>query len=455
MGAVVTLPHGGWEPRPKQLPLWRYLMAGGLRAVAIWHRRFGKDDVCLHFTCIAAMERPAVYWHMLPKQVQARRAIWTAVNPKTGRKRIDEAFPKELRKRTLEHEMAIEFINGSFWQVIGSDNYDALVGAPPAGIVFSEWALSDPRSWAFLKPILDENGGWAVFITTPRGRNHAVTTYQNYKADPDAFAEILPASETGAFTPEALTKIEADYVKDFGPEIGEAMFRQEYLCDLDAPVIGSYYARLLNKADVEGRLVESPAGIHVEGWPVETWWDLGISDATAVWFVQVRGSEFRVVDFLMSQDADLGAYAKEILAKPYRYKRHVLPHDGDARELGTGLTRVETLRTHLPGHSVEFVPVYAVDDGINAVRQILPRCFFDAIKCKEGLDAMRSYHREWDDERKTFKLKPEHDWSSHPADAFRTGAMAWRSVMAVVPAPAKKVDRWRKPKKEGSSWVVG
>jgi hypothetical protein len=155
-----------WGPRDYQEPLWRYLIGGGKRADVAAHRRWGKDDVALHWTASAAMEKPGVYWHLLPEAGQARKAIWDAVNPHTGRKRIDEAFPKAIRARTRDHEMQIELTSGSVWQVLGSDNYDSLVGAPPVGVVFSEWALAKPDAWTYLRPILAENDGWAVFLWT-------------------------------------------------------------------------------------------------------------------------------------------------------------------------------------------------------------------------------------------------------------------------------------------------
>lgn len=176
----IKLPNN-WQPRNYQRPAWDYLESGGLHAELTWHRRSGKDEICMHRTACAAFERKANYWHMLPEYGQARKAIWDAVNPHTGIRRIDEAFPQELRKATRNHEMSIEFLNGSTWQLVGSDNYNSLVGSTPAGIVYSEWALSDPQVRAYLRPIIAENKGWQIFITTPRGRNHAYTTLQAAK----------------------------------------------------------------------------------------------------------------------------------------------------------------------------------------------------------------------------------------------------------------------------------
>jgi hypothetical protein len=175
---LIRLPHNNWRPRPYQQDLWKYLEKNGKRAVAIWHRRAGKDEVCLHWSAVAAHTRVGVYWHMLPEANQARKAVWDAVNPHSGLRRINEAFPRELRESTRETDMAIRFKSGSLWQLVGSDNYNSLVGSPPVGVVFSEFALADPSAWGYLRPILAENNGWALFITTPRGRNHASTFYR-------------------------------------------------------------------------------------------------------------------------------------------------------------------------------------------------------------------------------------------------------------------------------------
>ena len=167
----ISLPNN-WQPRDYQRPAWDYLEKGGKLAYVIAHRRWGKDDIALHWTACAAFDRVGTYWHLLPQASQARKAVFEAINPHTGLRRIDEAFPRELRETTRENEMFIRFKNGSTWQVVGSDNYDSLVGSPPVGVVMSEWALAKPQAWAYLRPILKENGGWAAFITTPRGRNH-------------------------------------------------------------------------------------------------------------------------------------------------------------------------------------------------------------------------------------------------------------------------------------------
>ena len=188
----IRLPNK-WRPRPYQEALWNYLADGGKRAIAIWHRRAGKDDVILHRTACALSERVGGYWHCMPEYEQCRRAIWNAINPHTGKRRIDEAFPDEIRESVNESQMLIRFKNQSTWQLIGSDNYNAQMGASVVGIAYSEWALAHPGAWAYHRPILEENGGWAAFITTPRGRNHAKTMYDMACQNPAWFAQRLTA----------------------------------------------------------------------------------------------------------------------------------------------------------------------------------------------------------------------------------------------------------------------
>lgn len=235
----VSLPNDWW-PRAYQMPTWRYFERGGKRAVSIWHRRSGKDDLALNHTAIAAIERPAVYWHCLPEYAQARKAIWEAVNPHTGVRRIDQAFPKAIRAKTREDEMMIELVNGSIFRLVGSDRVDSLVGASLGGVNFSEYALADQRAWAFIRPILAESNGWAHFITTPRGRNHAYELYRAAEEDDEWFADRLSATETGVFTPEALEKEREGYIREYGGDAGLALFRQEYECSFEVASENAY-----------------------------------------------------------------------------------------------------------------------------------------------------------------------------------------------------------------------
>lgn len=248
-----------WEPRDYQKPLIRYLEGGGLRADVVAHRRWGKDDVALHWAASQAVDQPGTYWHLLPEASQGRKAIWDAVNPHSGKKRIDEAFPKAIRSRTRDAEMMIHLNSGSTWQVVGSDNFNSLMGSPPIGVVFSEWALAKPEAWSFIRPILAENGGWAMFLWTPRGRGHATRAFDSRTRDPEWFTLKSPASDTDVFSAEQLARERAELIAELGSEEeGQARFASEYLVDFDAAAPGAYYASALGEAERAGRIGRVP-----------------------------------------------------------------------------------------------------------------------------------------------------------------------------------------------------
>lgn len=428
----IRLPNG-WQPRPYQRPLWDYLELGGKRAIAAWHRRAGKDDVLLHRTAVAAFERPASYWHCLPEFEQARKAIWTAVNPHTGKRRIDEAFPPEIRDSKDEQSMFLRLKNGATWQLIGSDRYNNLVGAGVAGVTFSEFALANPSAWGYIRPMLEENDGWAAFISTPRGRNHFKSLLDMAKGNSAWFAETLSIHDTGALSPKQIEESLAEYIALYGEDIGRAQFEQEYEVSFNAAILGAFYAREMVAVRREGRIdAVSPA----EGRPVHRAWDIGVKDDTSIWWFQVVGSQVFILDCYSASGAGVDHYA-EIIEQ--RRKEHgwadgidFVPHDARVKEWGTGRTRVETMQGL--GLNPQVVPLATKLDGINAVRKTLARCVFHPRTEEVGIAAMEQYRREWDDEKKTFKANEVHDWTSHLADAFRYLSMAWRSIPA-APEP--------------------
>lgn len=368
---------------------------------------------------------------MLPEYSQARKAIWDAVNPHTGLRRIDEAFPKAIRESENGQEMKITFKGGSSWQVVGSDSYNRLVGASPIGVVFSEWALANPAARGFIRPMLLENGGWQMYITTPRGRNHAHRTLQSAKHDPSAFAQVLTADQTGIFTPEQLEGERRALIDDYGEDQGEAMFMQEYFCSFDAAVLGAYYGREFKRVDAENRITDVAYDPAI---PVHTAWDLGYRDDTAIWFWQELYGEIHVIDFHASSGQDMDFYIEIVKAKPYTYGRHWLPHDAKARTLASrGRSIEEMARKGLGAGTVRIVPNLSVQDGIQAVRKMFGRCWFDH-GTEDGTEALRQYRREYDTDKKAFRERPVHDWTSHPADAFRMMAIAWQVPVKDEPA---------------------
>jgi phage terminase large subunit len=459
----VNLPNG-WRPRHYQAALWLALQAGIKRAIYTWHRRAGKDDVALHWTARSLIQRPGTYWYMLPQASQSRKAVWDAIDPHTGRRRIDTAFPSEIREVTRENEMLIKFKNGSTWQVIGSDNYDSLVGSPPVGCVFSEWALSNPAAWSYLRPILAENGGWALFNFTPRGRNHAVTMFEAHTHDPDWFVEKLQAPQTGVFTANQLATELSELQAENGDDDGEAIFRQEYHCDFDSPIVGSYYAGQLAKMDAEhfGEYEYDPAV------PVETASDIGRTDDLACIFFQKHHLRIHVIDCEIEAGKDVTWFAKLLQDKPYVYRvggevnhgPHVLPWDAVPKTFASPRSVIQQLAGF--GVRTRIAPNLDVQDGIQALRAILPRMFFNVggatptaaqKRVRKLVDALRNYQRLWDDERKVFKKIPLHNWASHPADAARYLALSYTednpNVKPSVFRPPTMNEAWEGPIQSG------
>lgn len=429
---VIQLPYNGWTERPYQRNLWSYLQSGGKRAIEIAHRRWGKDDVILHHTAIAAHERIASYWHCLPLYSQARKALWTAVNPHTGHRRIDEAFPPELRASTNDNEMFIRFKNGSTWQVIGSDRYNGLVGAGVAGVTFSEWALANPSAWGYIRPMLEENNGWAAFITTPRGRNHAKAMYDMAKANPRWFAEISTVHDTGALTPEQLKETLTEYSALYGKDLGAAQYEQEYLCSFNAAILGAFYAREMLAVRTENRIVPIVA---VPGKPVHRAWDIGVRDDTSIWWFQVVGNRIYILDCYTASGVGVDHYAEVVHARGFAPGNDYVPHDAKVKEWGTGRTRVETMTALRL--KPQLVPMASKLDGIQAARSTLGKCVFHPRTEEKGIAALEQYRREWDDEKKAFRADEVHDWTSHLADAFRYLSLAWRDVPSKIVEPKK------------------
>ena len=429
----IRLPHN-WVPREYQQPAWKYLVSGGKRACMVWHRRAGKDELALHFAAVAAHQRVGGYWHMLPEAAQARKAIWLAVNPKTGKRRIDEAFPLELRANTNDQEMLIRFRNGSTWQVVGSDNYNSLVGSGVAGIVFSEYALSNPSAWAYLRPILLENKGWAVFISTPRGRNHFHSLHAHAKTSKDWFYEGLTAAQTSVFTLKQLEAELAEMQKEYGDVLGKSLWLQEYYVSFDAAIPGSIFGEWIDRARQQGRVMQVD---HDPAVPVNTAWDLGHTDETAIWWYQIVRGEIHILDYYEDALKDIPHYCAKLKSwqksNNAKYGVHWLPHDARARTLAAGGKSIQ--QQMMEANVGRIVIAKRLDhvDGIQAARKTLPHCWFDEVRCAKGLEVLKHYHYEWDEDTRVFTQTPKHDWSSHGASAFRTLSLSWKAPKEANP----------------------
>jgi hypothetical protein len=434
--AEITLPYR-WKPRPYQREAWKYLSEGGKRLVMRWHRRAGKDDMLLHHTCCAMHQKKGTYWYMLPEYSQARKSMWIAINPHTGTRRIDEVFPVELRKRTLEQEMLIEMHCGSTFQLVGSDNFDSLVGSPPVGLVFSEYALSNPTAWSYLRPILLENGGWAAFNSTPRGANHFKQMCELADESPGWFYDVKTVDETGVFTAEQLAEELREMQKMNGEAFGKSLWMQEYYVSFDAAIPGSVFGEWLDRIQLAGQICDVPCQPK---FPVHTAWDLGRTDATAIWWFQIIFGEIHVIDYHESSLRDVPYYTDLLKARAkdggFTYGTHWLPHDARARTLASG---GKSIQQQFMGSDVGRVVIAKRldhQDGIQAARATIPYCWFDAKKTEYGREVLRNYHYEWDAEKRKFTDMPAHDWSSHGSSAFRTLSLSWvRPKNAAPEAP--------------------
>lgn len=398
------------------------------RLIEIAHRRWGKDEIALNVTRDMALQRPASYWHCLPEYAQARKAIWTAVNPHTGKRRVDEAFPRAIRKATHEQEMFIELQNGSTWQLIGSDRYDATVGSSPAGIVYSEWALANPSAWGYHRPMVEENNGWAAFITTPRGNNHAKAMFEMAQGSDRWFAERSTVHDTGALTQDQLDEALEEYQALYGIDFGQAMFEQEYLCSFSGAMVGAYFGAEVNKAERDGRI--APVEIDPQH-PVHTAWDLGKAVNNPIWCFQVIDGQPVIVDFYEPDSEDLADWVAWLNERGYNGIDYV-PHDIMTTEWGSSRTRFELL--HDMGRKPRRLTRVSVADGLQAGRTTINAAKFHAgnddrgQRVTAGIEGLRNYRREWDDERKTFRETPIKDWAEHIGSAFRYCGLAWREA---------------------------
>ncbi len=405
----ITIPD--FEPRKYQLPFLRAMDDGCRRAVLVWHRRAGKEITCFNWLIKQAFwHRVGTYVYFFPTTGLGKRILWDGCD-KDGKRFLDY-IPREIIKGTPNSvDMKIELINGSIIQIIGSDKI-INVGINPIGCVFSEFSLQDPRTWAFTRPILRENGGWAVFNFTPRGKNAAYDLFLMAKGNEDWFCEKLTIDDTGVLG-------EADMEAERAEGMTEQLIQQEYYTSFDQGAEGAYYASLLNRAELGGRLAPIPMNSYS---PVDTFWDIGVGDETCILFSQSVGQEIHLIDMYRNEGVGLDHYAKVVKDKAnengWVYNEHWAPHDIQVRELGSGAqTRLEIAKDL--GISFMVTPNLPIAEGIELARGIFPRLWVDTDNCKFFIKAMDNYHKNYNEKLNVYSDKPVHDWSSHCADAFR------------------------------------
>ena len=454
---LIQIPHR-WSPREYQDDCWQYFQNGGTRAAVCWHRRAGKDLFSINLIAKSMIERPGLYWHLFPYAKQAREVIWNG-NTKDGRPFLDH-FPgwrnpgakNSLVETKREDTMTIRFRptlgldgkmreTGGTYQLLGVDEPDRLVGPNPFGVVFSEWSLMDPRIWHLIKPILNENGGWALFIFTMRGRNHAFKMLDKWGKKKEYFSQLLTVRDTYKLVKTDRKNVDGEEVyvprpviteemiqEDRDDGVPEATIQMEYYGNPDAPIEGAYYGAWITKLAEKNQIINVP---HDPKLPVHTAWDIG-HDTTAIIPFQAIGQEIRIINYFEASGEGLPYYVSKLKEwqkeEGYLYELHYAPHDIEQREWASGgKSKLEIARSL----GIKFILVkhHTLEDGIEEVRAMLPRCWIDKTKCAFLLEAARAYHKEYDEKNKVWKEKPVHDWASHPMDALRQLAMGFREKM--------------------------
>lgn len=476
-----VFPPLGWAPTPAQIPLWLDLMAGVDNIDAITHRQLGKDELFMKATCIEATKVAANYVYCLPETEHLRKAVWKAVNPDTGIGRIDEAFPEWLRLKRLDNEMIIEIPEldydneceptgkKSVVQFVGSDNHKALRGMVARIYNFSEWAFCDPHAMAIVRPIVERNGGKIRRFTTAYGENHAYKMLINNRNKPGHSCHLitnntihpLVYSELGVgikhmqshqISPDRMNAILEENIDLYGPSIGQAVTEQEYECSFQQIVPGSFYLDLILKMEREGRLMNIAPRPEI---PVYAWFDIGYTDPTAIWYVQVKEDGWiDIIDYDEYQLTSIPELIPELKRKPWFYAALQLPHDGPHHEVTSGTTTEKILKA--AGFTVQVMPRTDDSQQIPSVRSLFPRCRFNNIpNVKRGLDALRHYHNKVKKEgdRISTSIKAVHDWSSHGCKAFATGAYFAPELRTGVQPPKKPYKDIYGSGQGASSWM--
>lgn len=386
------------------------------------HRRFGKTVAALNHLIREAVlnqrETPR-YAYIAPTYGQAKRVAWDYLvkytSPIGGTNNISE-------------------LRVDFWgrriQLYGSDNPDSLRGQFFDGVIIDEVGDQNPKIWTdIVRPALTDRKGWCLFIGTPKGHNHFKELRDRAEKEEGWGLLEFKASETGV--------VDETELKAARNEMGEDKFRQEFECSFDAAVEGSYYGQILNELEDKKHMQEIP---REELSRTFTAWDLGMGDSTSIWVAQLVGSEVRLIDYYENHGVGLDHYVKWIRDNDYIKAEHILPHDVRVRELGSGKSRLEMLEE--AGLEIKIAPRMGLDDGIQAVRRLLPRCWFNVPKVQTGLNCLRNYRRDYDEKRKIFYERPLHDWSSHGSDSFRYLALGLDEGHSTWSKPINQTPKW-------------
>ena len=419
---ILDLPHQ-FSPRSYQKDFYRaFFVERKKRIVLVWHRRAGKDLSILNALVMAALERVGNYFYLFPEQEQVRKAIWDGIDNEG--KRFIDYIPSAITKSRNVTQMSITLINGSIIKFTGSDRYNALMGTNPVGIIFSEYSIQTPAAWDFTRPMVRANDGWVIFPYTPRGKNHGFKLYEMAKKNEKWYCDLRGVEDTrrndGSFVIS-----QEDIEEERKEGMAESLIKQEYYCSFEAANVGAVYEKEAMAVIESGRLKSFVIDRHI---PVYTAWDIGYSDATAIWLMQPCGYEIRLIGYF--EDNFKGPEHFVELLKEFarknniRYADDFLPHDAFARDFKTnGKTVAEMLFSF--GRRVARSPSIKVTEGIASVRYLFPRLVFHEANCSQGWEAIKAYRYEWKEKDRVYAKNPKHDWASHGADALRMLCASW------------------------------
>jgi phage terminase large subunit len=444
----VSIPYN-FKSRPYQRPFFEAMQHCSAsvkdkpdairRAVLVWHRRAGKEKTCWNFMLMQAIQKVGTYYYFFPSFAQGRKVLWDFID-KDGYRVLDHLPEQLISGKPNATEMKIRLKNGSLIQIIGTNNIDSIVGTNPIGSVFSEYSLQDPTAWTLIRPILVENNGWAVFNFTPRGQNHGKELYDMAKTNPSWYCQLLTVNDT---TKDDSSRIitDADIEAERVAGMSEDYIQQEFYCSFTLGVEGSYYAKYMQDARDENRVANVSWNKQSR---VYTAWDIGFGDSTAIIFYQLVGKDIHIIDYYENHGEGLPHYAKVLTDKPYIYADHYAPHDIDSHSFSSGLSARE-VGADL---GLKFIPLptlkLRLEDGIEAVRGIFPRVWIDEKKCKKLILGLENYRKEFDTNHNVYKMRPVHDWASHPADAMRYLAIAVKKYVDSNRGPSDdEVERLR------------
>jgi hypothetical protein len=410
-----------YKPREQQLAIHE-LMDSKRFGVVVAHRRMGKTVSAINHLIKEAIlnqkEAPR-YAYIAPTYGQAKRVAWDYL----------VKYAEPLGGTSNISELRVDFW-GRRIQLFGSDNPETLRGQYFDGVILDEIGDQNPKIWTdIVRPALADRKGWCLFIGTPKGHNHFKELRDRAEKEDGWGLLEFKASETGV--------VDDTELKAARSEMGEDKYRQEFECSFDAAVEGSYYGQILNELEDKKHMQEIP---WEELSRTFTAWDLGMGDSTSIWVAQLVGTEIRLIDYYENHGVGLDHYVKWIKDNDYSKAEHILPHDVRVRELGTGKSRLEMLEE--AGLEIKIAPRMSLDDGIQAVRRILPRCWFNVPKVQTGLNCLRNYRRDYDEKRKIFYERPLHDWSSHGSDSFRYLALGLDEGHSTWSKPINKAPKW-------------